>query len=105
MDIGQNTEKIPVDLRRVAVTQIPVKDHLQTLTWKNLQEIIIIIITKGTGGLGSWWTSGDYPNYYIIENGQSTEKSPGDLKRFAVTQTPVKDNQLTLMWKTVMSKK
>ena len=30
-------------------------------------------ITKGTGGLGSWWTSGDHPNNYIIENGQNTE--------------------------------
>ena len=29
-------------------------------------------------------------------NGQNTEKSPGDL-RLAVTQTPVKDHQLTLM--------
>ncbi len=33
---------------------------------------------------------------FIIENGQNTEKSPGDLKRLAVTQTPVKDHQLTL---------
>ena len=32
----------------------------------------------------------------IIENGQNTEKSPGDLRRFAVTQYPVKDHQLTL---------
>ena len=54
-------------------------------------------ITKGTGGLGSWRTSGDHPNYYIIENGQNTVKSPGNLRRLAVTQTPVKDNQLTLI--------
>ena len=54
-------------------------------------------ITKGTGGLGSWRTSGDHPNYTIIENSQNTEKSPGDLRRLAVTQTPVKDHQLTLM--------
>ena len=54
-------------------------------------------ITKGTGGLGGWRTSGDYQNYYIIENGQNTEKSPRDLRRLAVTQTPVKDHQLTLM--------
>ena len=59
-------------------------------------------VTKGTGGLGSWRTSGDYPNYYIIENGQNTEKSPGDLRRLAVTQTPVKDHQLTMMRKTLM---
>ena len=37
--------------------------------------------------------SGDHPNDSIIENGQNTEKSPGDLRRLAVTQTP-------LMWKT-----
>ena len=33
--------------------------------------------------------------------GQNTEKSRGDLKRLAVTQTPVKDHQLTLMGKTL----
>ena len=33
----------------------------------------------------------------IIENGQNTEKSPGDLRRLAVTQFLVKDHQLTLM--------
>ena len=37
----------------------------------------------------------------IIENSQNTETSPGDSRRLAVTQTPVKDNQLTLMWKTL----
>ena len=54
-------------------------------------------ITKGTGGLGSWRTSRDHPNDYIIENGQNTEKNPGDLVRLAAAQTPVKDHQLTLM--------
>ena len=44
-------------------------------------------------GLGNNGTNGDYPNYRIIEIGQNTEKSPGDLKRLAVTQTPVKDHQ------------
>ena len=33
----------------------------------------------------------------ITENGQNTEKSPGDLRIRAVTQTPVKDHQLTLV--------
>ena len=54
-------------------------------------------IIKGTGGLGNKGTSGDHPNYCIIEIGQNTEKSPGDLKRLAITQTPMKDHQLTLM--------
>ena len=44
---------------------------------------------------------GDRPNYYIIEIGQKTEKSPGDLRRLAVTDTPVKDHQLKLMWRTL----
>ena len=60
-------------------------------------------ITKGTGRIGSWRTSGDHPNYYVIENGQNTEKSTGSLRRLTVTQTPVKNHHLTLMWKTLMS--
>ena len=55
------------------------------------------LITKGTGEFGSWRRSGDHPNYYIIENVQNTEKIPGGLRRLAVTQTPVKNHQLTLM--------
>ena len=54
-------------------------------------------IIKGTGRLESWRTSGDNPNYSIIENGQNTKKSPRNLRRLAVTQTPVKNHQLMLM--------
>ena len=54
-------------------------------------------IIKGTGGLGGRRTSADHPDYNIIENRQNTEKSPGDLRRLAVTQTPVKDHQLMLI--------
>ena len=54
-------------------------------------------IIKGTGGLGGRSTSGNHPNYSIIENDQTTERSPGELKSFSVTQTPVKDYQLKLM--------
>ena len=57
------------------------------------------MIIKGTGGLGNKKTSGDHSNYNIVEDSQNTEKSPGDL-RLAVTQTPVKDHQLTLTRKT-----
>ena len=53
-------------------------------------------ITKGfikrPGGLGSWQTGRDYPNDSIAKNGQNTETSPGDLRRLAVTQTPVKNH-------------
>ena len=36
-------------------------------------------------------------NDSIIENGQNPETSPGDLRRLAGTQTPVKNHQLRLM--------
>ena len=55
------------------------------------------MIIKGTGGLGYKRTSGDHPNNYIIGNGQNTEKSPGNLRRLTVIQTPVKGHQLKLM--------
>ena len=54
-----------------------------------------------TGGHENKRTGGDHPNYCINEIGQNTEKSPGDLRRLAVTQTPVKDHQLTLIGKTL----
>ena len=41
--------------------------------------------------------SGDHPNYSNFENGQNTEKSPGDLRRLAVTKTSVKNHPVKLM--------
>ena len=46
-------------------------------------------------------TSGDHPNDKIVEIGQNTKKSPGDLKRFAITKTLVKNHQQTQAWKTL----
>ena len=57
------------------------------------------MIIKGIGRLGNKKTTGDRPNYYIIGNDQNTDKSPGELRRLAITQTPLKDYQLTLMGK------
>ena len=54
-------------------------------------------IDKSTRGFGNKRTNGDNPNYSIAKIGQNTEKSPGYLSKIAVTQTPVKDNQLTMM--------
>ena len=57
-------------------------------------------ITKGLlkvlKALGSWRTGRDYPNDSIAENSQNPERSPGDLRRLAFTETPVKNHQLTL---------
>ena len=55
------------------------------------------MIIKETGRLGGWRTRGDHQNYYIIGNGQTTEKSPGDLRRLAVPQTPMKNHHVKLM--------
>ena len=63
---------------------------------------VIKRIIKGHGGLGNKRMSGDHRNHYIIENGQNTEKSPGDLRKHAVTQTPMKSHHLTLMRKTLV---
>ena len=37
-------------------------------------------VTKGTEGLGNKRTNGDHPNYFILQIGQNTEKSPGGLE-------------------------
>ena len=58
-------------------------------------------IIKGSGRFGSWRTCGDHPNNSIIEDGQNTEKSCGDLRRLDVTQIPVEKHHLTLMRKTL----
>ena len=42
-------------------------------------------------------SSRDHPNNSIIKIEQNTEKSPGDLRRLAVSQTPVRTHHLTLV--------
>ena len=50
-----------------------------------------------TRGRGNNRTSRDHPNYGITEIGQNTEKGPGELKRFVVIHTPMKNHQLMQM--------
>ena len=45
-------------------------------------------IGEGPGRLGNRRTRVDHPDYRIIKISQNTEKSPGDLGRLAITQTP-----------------
>ena len=57
-------------------------------------------VTKGLlreWGPGGWRTGGDHPDYSIVENDQNTEKSSGDLRKLAFTETLVKNYLLTLM--------
>ena len=60
-------------------------------TRNNLQRL-----GKGAGRVGNWRMSQDHPNYSIVKIGQNIEKSPGELRKHAVTQISVKD-QLTLV--------
>ena len=80
--------------------------------WKklwNMQVTSIPIVIGAFGTVTKGWLKGleDFevggwletpPNYYIIENGENTVKSPIDVRRLAVTYIPVKNHQLTLMW-------
>ena len=61
-------------------------------TWNDFQRI-----GKGTGKIGNQRTSKDYPDYIITKIGQNTEKSPGDLRRFTVTNVGVKNFQRKIL--------
>ena len=54
-------------------------------------------IGSRTGRFGNKKTSGDHPDYIFLEIGQNAKKSPVDLRRLAVTQTPVENDELTFM--------
>ena len=105
---------VPVD-HRVKLKECEKKDKYLDLAreLKNLWNMKMTIIPILIGALGTATkglvqgqddleiTCGDNPNNCIIEIGQNTEKSPGNLKRLVVTQNPVRNNQLTLVWKTL----
>ena len=72
----------------------------------NMKVTVMPIVIGGLGTialerLGNKRTSGDHPDHSIINIGQNTEKSSRYLKRFAVTQMPLKKHQLMLVWKTL----
>ena len=47
---------------------------------------------KGTDRTGNQKRNGDHPCYSIVEINRDTGKSPGDPKRLAVVQPPVRDH-------------
>ena len=55
----------------------------------------------GTSGLGNKRASGDHLNYSIVEINQNSKKSPRDMRRLAVNQTPLENYQLPLVLKTL----
>ena len=67
---------------------------------KKLWNMKVTIIPIVIGALGTV-TKGLLEGLEDLEVGGrvNTEKSPGDLRRLTVIQTPVENHQLTLMWK------
>ena len=49
--------------------------------------------------------TGRLRNYNIIKIGHNTKKSPRELRSLFVSQTPLENHQITLVWKTLKSKK
>ena len=82
--------------KQISVSIIDVDTNCNWSTRYSHQRIV-----KETGRLGKKMASEDYQNCCVFKISQKTEKSPGSLKRLAVTQNPVKDHQLTLAWKTL----
>ena len=83
------------ELKKNAVHESDVYSNFDWHFWYSHRRI-----NKGTGRPRNKSTSGENPNYCIVEIGQNIWKIPGNLRRLAVTQTYVKDHQLTLMWNT-----
>ena len=55
---------------------------------------------KGIQRIVNQKTNQDHPDYNIVEIGQNSEKTPGNLRRLTVTPSSVKNHQQTLLWKT-----
>ena len=66
---------------------------------KNLWNMKVMIVPIVIGALGTITKRllKGLEDLEVAKNGQNPETSPGDLRRLAVTQTPVKNHQLTLM--------
>ena len=58
-------------------------------TWKELQKLY-----KLAGRAKNRRASKDHLNYWIVEISQNNEKSPGELRKIAIIQTPMIDDHL-----------
>ena len=83
---------------------IMIINKIENVDYAVTDETINHIISECSKLAQKEYKSGDHPKYSTIKNGQDTKKSPGELRTLVVTQTHVKDNQLKLMLKTLMSK-
>ena len=72
--------------------------ELKKKLW-NIKVTVIPIINGALGKILKGLVRGGRTET-IVEVGQNTENSSGDLRIFAVIQIPVKGHQLTLVWNT-----
>ena len=77
------------ELWNMKVTVIPVIISIRGTVTKGLVQGLEDLEIRGR--------EGDHPNYSIVEIGQNSKKSPGDLRRLTVTQILVENHQLTLV--------
>ena len=63
-------------------------------------KVTVIPLVNGAPRTVSKVLERDSTNYSIFETGQNTGKRPEELRRLAVTWTPIKDYQLKLARKT-----
>ena len=87
------------EMKKTVEQEGDVDSNFSWCIWDNPQSF-----DKRTGRLRNKRTSRDHPDYSIIKIGQNTEKNPGDLRRFAVSQTPVANYQLSLVWKKTLKR-
>ena len=76
-------------LRNVRITETQIVIGALGIVHKDLGRV--------DGRVGNPKMNRHHPNYSMNEIGQNTEKSPGGLRRLAVTQTLVKSHQLMLI--------
>ena len=53
-------------------------------------------LKKETGIIENSWRIQDGSDFSYVKSNEDTERSPGDLRTYAVAQTPLKDHQLKL---------
>ena len=92
---GKNLD-LPKKLKNTVELESEDYTNFKWCSWYSHQRI-----GTRTGGFGKIRTGVDCPSYSIVEIVKNTEKSTGDLRALAVTQTPVEHHQQTLMWKTL----
>ena len=97
VEISQN-RKNPGDLGRLIITLTPVKDHSHQMIvkisqncMKNPEDVRLAVTQTPVEDCGQ---------QMIVEISHYNNKCPGDLRRLAVTPTPVENHLLKLVWRT-----